>query len=271
MAKETLYCELGNHKWNREATRGRKPTSCPKHKPAVVVNRSTNDGVQTLHCEIGNHDWERPSVRGVKPRNCSEHKPVAVTVARSNAASNRTLHCEIGNHDWERAPQRGRVPSSCPEHKVVAAPPRNIPVRIVTPEFVPTLSEEETPLVEVQGDYVSVTTPEEQKELLNAIFNPVKRGRGRPKLYESEEEQKEAALAKSRERVNELEQNLKARGTHLSQQIPYRLFRLLKGTDVWEFVEEHSPLRREQFLNEHESDFLAKRFKYERDGELVNA
>lgn len=30
---EKLYCELGQHSWERERVRGVKPKSCPEHKP----------------------------------------------------------------------------------------------------------------------------------------------------------------------------------------------------------------------------------------------
>lgn len=31
MPTELLHCQLGDHPWNRERKRGRKPTSCPEH------------------------------------------------------------------------------------------------------------------------------------------------------------------------------------------------------------------------------------------------
>jgi hypothetical protein len=33
---DTLYCELGQHEWQREKKRGKKPKSCPQHKPQVA-------------------------------------------------------------------------------------------------------------------------------------------------------------------------------------------------------------------------------------------
>lgn len=32
---ETLHCALGDHDWQRERKRGKKPQNCPTHKPVV--------------------------------------------------------------------------------------------------------------------------------------------------------------------------------------------------------------------------------------------
>lgn len=250
MATETLVC-IGTkktHKWTREATRGRKPQFCPKHKPEVPVTQSA--GPKTLHCELGNHDWVREPTRGRVPNNCPKHKPLIVapaTVTMNSAGAKVTkLHCELGDHDWERESKRGRVPANCPVHSSVA--PRTIPV------------------VVVDGSETGDVLP--------------KRGRGRPKLYATEEEQAAAALKKSTEKVDRLEEGLKARGTHISQQAPYILYKKVsekpsrvKGrapTVTWERVEDHSPLRREQFLNQHETEFLSGHFRYERENQVVS-
>lgn len=37
---QTLHCQAGNHKWEREPKRGRKPINCPKHTGLT----STEDG-----------------------------------------------------------------------------------------------------------------------------------------------------------------------------------------------------------------------------------
>src|SRR3954467_8756774 len=35
---DRLFCQAGQHFWNRETKRGRKPANCPKHSgPSVVV------------------------------------------------------------------------------------------------------------------------------------------------------------------------------------------------------------------------------------------
>jgi hypothetical protein len=79
--------------------------------------------------------------------------------------------------------------------------------------------------------------------------------------------------------VNRLEEGLKARGTHISQQSPYTLYKKVDEkascvkdrppTVTWEFVENHSPLQREQFLNKHEAEFLAHEYRYEREGVIL--
>lgn len=240
---ETLKCLYAKkpHNWKREATRGRKPQFCPKHKPEVPVTKSS--GTRTLHCKLGNHSWEREPTRGRVPENCPEHKPLIVappTVQMNEAGEAiQKLHCERGNHDWERKSQRGKKPTNCPEHPPVAIAPRPVPVVIAAGSE--------------SGDVPSPRKP------------------GRPKLYESDEEKAAAALARSTMLVNRLEDGLKARGTHISQQAPYILYKRTdgptkRGKVTWDKVTEHSPLQRQVFLNEHEKDFLEKRFRYEREG-----
>lgn len=275
MAKETLTCQTGNHKWSREATRGRKPAFCPKHKPAVIVNRSTTDGVQHLHCAIGNHDWERPSVRGVKPNNCPEHKPAVTVPAHNSTVTTQPngmvlLHCETGDHDWEREPKRGRKPTSCPAH----SGPRDVGVRVIQSD---NLAPNEVILSEDEdGSAMVLILDDAFYESLPKVEAPVKRGPGRPRIHETPEEAKEADLEKSRKRTEELELSLKARGTHLSQQTPYILYKKTSEDKarervVWDKVAEHSPLAREQFLNEHDAEMRDGLFRYERVGELIPA
>jgi hypothetical protein len=83
VAKE-LHCEIGNHNWVREPTRGRIPTSCPEHRVAVTITAAprNENGKVTLHCENGNHEWERAPQRGRKPTSCPEHS-AAVVAPRS--------------------------------------------------------------------------------------------------------------------------------------------------------------------------------------------
>lgn len=253
MSMETLKCEYDKkpHNWKRESTRGRKPRFCPKHKPAPVVRSNSTvttqpNGFVLLHCEIGDHTWERESKRGRKPTNCPEHAPVIAPIVPAERNSNGlvTLHCEAGDHDWEREPKKGRKPASCPTHTVG---PRAVPVAVINGT--------ET------GD-------------------PAPKKRGRPKLYANEEEQAAAELARSIAKVDSLEEGLKARGTHISQQTPYILYKKtaekasrVKGrapTTEWEMVASHSPLMREQFLKEHEAEFLAKTLRYERENAVVS-
>lgn len=41
----TLYCQAGDHNWERESQRGRKPHSCPDHIDNPVVSE---DGTTTI-------------------------------------------------------------------------------------------------------------------------------------------------------------------------------------------------------------------------------
>jgi len=232
---EHLVCEVGNHKWKRElGQRGRKPRICPKHRPTVSVP-GVKAEAKTLHCENGNHDWVREPTRGRVPTSCPEHREQKVIVsAPRNQNGMVTLHCENGGHDWERAPQRGRKPTSCPQH-----PNTPVGVRSVSVEPKP---------------------------------------RGRPRIHETDEEREAAQLAASRERVDRLEGMLKENGTHISQQTPYILYKLVESkpgrngrppTTTWDKIEEHSPLMQAQYLNKHEADFVAGKYRYERNGKVV--
>jgi hypothetical protein len=251
MAKlEQLICDIGNHKWTRTPTRGRKPTKCPKHRTVAIVTHrianvsQSNKAVDTetvsmtkLHCQLGNHDWERESKRGRKPINCPVHAPVKTVVSSNPTVTTQPngmtlLHCELGNHDWEREPKRGRLPANCPNHKTVI-----------------------------------MTDP-----------NQAPKRRGRPKLYETPEEQAAAQLLRSQERASNLESMLKERGTHLSQQDPYRLMKLTSVTGKgknqtynYQFVEEHSPLRKANFVSAHAAEFDNQQYRYERHGKVVLA
>lgn len=227
--------------------------------------------LETLYCEIGNHEFTRVSTRGRKPKNCEKHKPATpvITHRERNSEGKVSLHCVAGNHSWDRLAQRGRPPFNCPQH-TIAAPPRSVPVRVVSSD---NLSPNEVSLKEYEDGGAMVLIMEDG--FYNDLPKPELKKRGRPKLYNSPEEQEEAARLKSRKRVDELENNLKARGTHLSQQVPYKLFKLVKGVAghknaVYEFIEEHSPLARETFLNANEAKFLAKEYKYERNEELIS-
>jgi hypothetical protein len=102
--------------------------------------------------------------------------------------------------------------------------------------------------------------------------------RGRPRIHETPEEAAEAKLAASRERASNLEAALKDRGTHISQQTPYILYKKVKEvpgrkgaspTVTWEKVEEHSPLMQAQYINKHGADFELGTYRYERNGKVV--
>jgi hypothetical protein len=244
---EHLQCEFPDkpHNWKRElGQRGRKPRFCPKHRPEPKLSSATTD----LYCEIGKHNWIRPPTRGRVPASCPDHRETKVIqAAPRNENGKVTLHCANGGHDWERSPQRGRKPTSCPMH-----PNTPVGVRTVSVNVIP-------------GSGEGAGIPEPKR-------------RGRPKKYETKEEQTEAQLAASRERVDLLEGKLKERGTHLSQQAPYILYKKVgekpgrKGTEpttTWEKVEEHSPLMQAQYINKHEADFVAGNYRYERNGRVV--
>jgi len=238
---EHLTCEYEPkpHKWKREiGQRGRKPHFCPKHKPTTVAAAS-NSGPVTLHCEIGDHDWIREPTRGRKPTSCPEHRVATIIVpATRNENGKVTLHCENGNHDWEREPQRGRKPTSCPTHS--------------------------------GKSLASVSDPVAEK--------PEPKKRGRPRIHETPEEAKEAQLKRSQERAANLEGMLKGRGTHISQQDPYILYKKTaekKGrgktppTTTWDKVADHSPLQMAQYVNAHEADFENGLYRYERHGKVI--
>lgn len=244
---EHLTCEVGDHKWKRPiGMRGRKPRFCDKHKPTVPVNREPATA-KVLHCELGNHDWEREPTRGRVPTSCPEHRVAPVIVAAPRNENGKvSLHCEIGNHEWERAPARGRKPTSCPEHSAKSVGIRSVPVNVVAGS--------ET------GDPVPVRKP------------------GRPRKYETKEEQEQAQLERSRERAANLDSMLKERGTHVSQQTPYILYKKVgetpgrngaSPTTKWSRVDSHSPLQQAQYVNRHEKDFLDGRYRYERNGKVV--
>lgn len=89
----TLYCQIGDHKWERPRQRGRQPLNCPEHAPVKVQPQIKREPakaaeaavMETLICEVGNHEWQRERKRGKKPTCCPEHKP-AVTVAEKPLA-----------------------------------------------------------------------------------------------------------------------------------------------------------------------------------------
>lgn len=243
---EHLKCEFPEkpHNWKRElGQRGRKPRLCPKHRPQEKLSSEHTD----LYCEIGKHNWIRPPTRGRKPTSCPDHRVAApvIQAAPRNENGKVTLHCEIGNHEWERDPQRGRKPTSCPKHSGSSVGLRSVPVNVIAGS--------ET------GD-------------------PAPKKKGRPRIHATPEEAAEAALQHSRERAANLEAALKDRGTHISQQTPYILYKKIKEvpgrgnrppTVTWEKVEEHSPLMQAQYINKHGADFDSGAYRYERHGKVV--
>lgn len=320
-AKETLTCAVGNHTWKRDAgKRGRKPTHCPKHKPTPVASNSTvtlnPNGRVLLHCELGNHDWERAPSRGAKPRNCPEHKPETATQNRvSVPAGPRKLHCKLGDHDWERPAKRGRVPENCPEHTPISSRtqsnpadgPRKLWCEIGKHEWlrdpkrgrVPTSCPEHKSVpgtdnrgpneieLKVYPDGSAMTVVLDQE-----FFNSLSARTTLPKVPKESKAKTPAELKAERDKrsheiVDTLEANLRARGTHISQNpdpstrygqsviaSPYVLYRkvsenVARDSYQWEMVEHHTPLQREQFLNKNEAAFAKGEYRYERGGIVV--
>lgn len=72
--REKLTCEIGPHTWTRKPTRGRKPTTCEKHRNSAKIQSSTQE---TLLCQVdgGSHNWTRDIGHGRKPKHCPEHTP----------------------------------------------------------------------------------------------------------------------------------------------------------------------------------------------------
>jgi hypothetical protein len=224
-----------------------------------VAANNSGQKVQTLHCEIGNHSWERPSARGVKPHNCPEHKPVGNLIDPAAGTLMRVLHCEIGNHDWTRPPTRGRVPINCPEHKASTGP------------LTDNLAHNEVLLSEYpNGDAMVLILDDTFYSELPKVEAP-KRAPGRPRIHETKEQQEQAALEKSRAKVDVLESNLKAHGTHISQQAPYQLYKLVSGiageeSAKYDYVRDFSPLAKSQFQNQFPDRFNSEVYFFKRDG-----
>lgn len=77
MSTETLICAEGQHTWERERTRGRKPAYCPTHLPFIVRSVAADSAVSTR--ENGSASAER------------RNRPVIEQVL----ATRRSCQCEI--------------------------------------------------------------------------------------------------------------------------------------------------------------------------------
>jgi hypothetical protein len=143
---EKLYCEIGDHHWERESKRGRKPSSCSEHLPipapksAAELNEA---GERKLVCQEGNHEFWAPVQRGRPPKFCPEHRFVPVKailigsephILMSTAGPSVDIEsvidatpatvetwCKGGQHHYQRERKRGKSPLSCPEHSVIGA------------------------------------------------------------------------------------------------------------------------------------------------------
>lgn len=61
----TLWCEVGQHEWERESQRGRRPTSCPEHVGCAVPEGAEKPTTSTVrdttfdaYLELGDHPSE---------------------------------------------------------------------------------------------------------------------------------------------------------------------------------------------------------------------
>lgn len=235
-----------------------------------------------LTCEYAPkpHKWKRPlGLRGRKPRFCDKHKPTPVSV--SGTTGPITLHCEIGNHEWTREPTRGRKPRNCDEHKVaptIVPANRNENGKVTLHcengnhdwEREPARGRKPTSCPAHSGKSVGI------RSVPVNVIPGSETGDNKPKR--TKEEIQAAKDAKSRERAANLEGMLKDRGTHISQQDPYILYKKTgekKGrgktppTTTWDKVTEHSPLAMAQYVNAHEKDFEDGLYRYERHGKVI--
>jgi len=61
MAIRTLWCDAGQHKWERESQRGRQPINCPDHKEVVVKTKdqlNPLDKARQVKQERKNTAWQ---------------------------------------------------------------------------------------------------------------------------------------------------------------------------------------------------------------------
>lgn len=230
-----------------------------------------------LVCAVGDHKWKRElGKRGRKPTHCPRHKPTPVSAPGVKAEA-KELHCVIGNHKWLREPTRGRVPTSCPEHREslpIAAAPRNENGKVTLHCEIGNHDWERDPKKGRKPSSCPVHSG--PKPVAVSVVKGSETGDKPAK--KSPEQIKEDQLAKSRERAANLEGALKERGTHISQQSPYILYKKVgekKGrgktppATTWDKVTEHSPLAMAQYVNAHEKDFQDGNYRYERNGKVI--
>lgn len=114
-----LYCEIGDHYWERKAQRGRPPRNCPAHAPEKPV----------VHTRPKLQETSEGKIVGFAQAHEYEFSSDLQTALEAAEAEQRmeTLRCELGDHDWQRERQRGKKPANCPEHRpnAISAPPSN--------------------------------------------------------------------------------------------------------------------------------------------------
>lgn len=144
---EKLYCENGQHSWERESKRGKKPKNCPDHMPtpapksATALYTSDKGLIRLLRCKHDGHIWHAPIQRGRPPKFCPEHDPKKLCAEQHKKALDkhqsriihateadgpgeiflREVYCHEGNHTWLAPVKRGKPPRNCPEHAVKGA------------------------------------------------------------------------------------------------------------------------------------------------------
>lgn len=74
--RQVLWCEAGQHRWQRLPKPGAVPNSCPRHA-------GVNDKTVELWCETGQHAWRRPRSIGRPPTSCPEHSTERRPAARA--------------------------------------------------------------------------------------------------------------------------------------------------------------------------------------------
>jgi hypothetical protein len=96
-----LFCQNGDHWYDRESQRGRPPLHCDEHRPAKpTVRHSPANSTPKATPTSAIQD---PALRA------------AIETAEAEARM-ETLHCAVGDHDFQWERKRGRRPQNCPEH-----------------------------------------------------------------------------------------------------------------------------------------------------------
>jgi hypothetical protein len=137
MSIHILFCENGQHSWERESRRGRLPKSCPDHPDEKDI-KVTSGAILRPNPTQGYIDYSSgvPTVIPVEKSHVAHYEINETSQeiinnsdllnqlkAATEKPTTRILHCEIGDHDWEAPRQRGRAPRNCPEHAPAAQKP----------------------------------------------------------------------------------------------------------------------------------------------------
>jgi hypothetical protein len=99
-----LYCEIGDHEWDRPSKRGRPPLNCPAHQP--IDNKIKIVSNSKDHQEDNKTSNLEHLIPGISEFLAQE--------------KNEELWCEFGDgHSWQRESRRGKKPKLCPEHSQI--------------------------------------------------------------------------------------------------------------------------------------------------------